>query len=428
MRTRLDRPHVLHAAHGDGETAPKTMSSRRLAPVLAGLRSPAGAAAASEPAVEQAPAEPRGASHPGALSAGELNSFLVNGYLIVPVDELGPAFHDKLYTKCCDSESGYRVGESDALVKEKFSWGETIPEITDVVASPTVSGALQSLLGPDCVMHPHRHMHTSMTRGDQGFHKDGHHIPVRDHRPRWMMGLYFANEVTVDMGPTCIVPESQYYEVDRLHWSTLGTHKEPPTLTTNPGRESWEAECSRVGQVMASADPAARDQMIERTGTFFGREQKKCTVPAGSMVFIHFDILHRGSRQAFEQAADLAMKGPDTSVSFRPMYKLQFFRATSPAATAALPASDWPLAEDGPATTFPATGAPGVRRFRSNAIAKCPQCLAAAKSCGARRAPAGGVAGDGPVDGRWPGDFEPAAWRRRGRGGRGSRDHAGRGD
>ena len=102
-----------------------------------------------------------------------------------------------------------------------------------------------------------------------------------------MMGLYFANEVTVDMGPTCIVPESQYYEVDRLHWSTLGTHKEPPALTTDPGRESWEAECSRVGRVMASADPAARDRMIERTGTFFGREQKKCTVPAGSMVFIH---------------------------------------------------------------------------------------------------------------------------------------------
>ena len=64
-----------------------------------------------------------------------------------------------------------------------------------------------------------------------------------------MMGLYFANEVTVDMGPTCIVPESQYYEVDRLHWSTLGTHKEPPALTTDPGRESWEAECSRVGRV-----------------------------------------------------------------------------------------------------------------------------------------------------------------------------------
>ena len=92
-----------------------------------------------------------------------------------------------------------------------------------------------------------------------------------------MMGLYIANEVTVDMGPTCIVPESQYYEVDRLHWSTLGTHKEPPALTTDPGRESWEAECSRVGRVMASADPAARDRMIERTGTFFGSE-RVCTI------------------------------------------------------------------------------------------------------------------------------------------------------
>jgi hypothetical protein len=34
---------------------------------------------------------------------------------------------------------------------------------------------------------------------DQNFHKDGHHIPMRHHRPRWIMGMYFCTDVTIEM-------------------------------------------------------------------------------------------------------------------------------------------------------------------------------------------------------------------------------------
>ncbi len=46
-----------------------------------------------------------------------------------------------------------------------------LPEITDIVRSPTLSGALHSILGPGYAMHPHRALHTANPNGDQQFHK-----------------------------------------------------------------------------------------------------------------------------------------------------------------------------------------------------------------------------------------------------------------
>lgn len=181
-----------------------------------------------------------------------MRSFIIDGYLVVRPEELGEAFHRELYERSCDLK-GWRVGVDPTGAVEPpppavtaGAW-EGLPEISDLVQAPTVKGALSSLLGPDCVMHPHRALHTSNSYRDQNFvrtirattatslpspslvltrhavqHKDGHHVPVRDHRPRWMMGLYYPSEVTLDMGPTCVVGGSQYYEVDRLAWNTLG--------------------------------------------------------------------------------------------------------------------------------------------------------------------------------------------------------------
>ena len=220
-------------------------------------------------------------------------------------------------------------------------------------------------------------LHTSSSKRDQGFHKDGHHIPVRDHRPRWIMGLYYPCKVKLDMGPTCIVPQSQYFEVDRLQWGTLATGSDPPTSANAPSYQQW-VEAVKVSTIkMNGSDPAARDEVLQRTGEFFGSQQKKLTVPAGkrllttptpclyqapsgdtrgttdrlfidsavrtppllillrclwhagSIVLIHFDILHRGSRQAFAACGEPTAPLPDElnefdpTIDFRPMFKLQ---------------------------------------------------------------------------------------------------------
>ena len=113
-------------------------------------------------------------------------------------------------------------------------------------------------------------------------HKDGHHIPVRDHRPKWMMGLYYPGEVTLDMGPTCVVGGSQYFEVDRLAWNTLGTGTDPPLSDTDPHAAAWEEASSRNSRIMSGSDPDARNELLDRTASFFeGRPQTKLVVPAG---------------------------------------------------------------------------------------------------------------------------------------------------
>ena len=95
------------------------------------------------------------------------------------------------------------------------------------------------------------------------------------------MGLYYPCEVKLDMGPTCIVPQSQYFEVDRLQWGALATCSDPPTSANAPTYQQWLKAVERSNMRMNGSDPAARDEVLERTGQFFGSQQKKLTVPAG---------------------------------------------------------------------------------------------------------------------------------------------------
>ena len=53
------------------------------------------------------------------------------------------------------------------------------------------------------------------TTGDNQMHKDGTSLPVREHRFRSVGYWYYSCDVEVEMGPTCIVPASQYWAVDR---------------------------------------------------------------------------------------------------------------------------------------------------------------------------------------------------------------------
>eukprot|EP01044_Picomonas_judraskeda_P019468 COSAG03_NODE_4111_length_1681_cov_4.101770_3_plen_266_part_00 len=107
---------------------------------------------------------------PIALSAAQVRSFVIDGYLIIRPEELGEAFHTELYERSCDLK-GWRVGVSEPAATPppavtKGAW-EGLPEISQLVESPTVKGALSTLLGEDCVMHPHRALHTSNSLRDQ---------------------------------------------------------------------------------------------------------------------------------------------------------------------------------------------------------------------------------------------------------------------
>lgn len=232
---------------------------------------------------------------------------------------------DEFYRKARDGVAAmtdlghgrYNINLANGTPERRFVWAD-LPQLSDLLQAPTVVGALTSLLGPGYSMHPHRALHNNNGNVDQFFHKDGHHVGERDHRPRWIMGLWFPHAVTIAMGPTCVIPGSQYLSVDGERWFDL-----LPEST----REDSKA-------ALAGGNTVARDDVLETAAATFGGAQRKLKVGANSMVFMHFDLLHRGSRQAFLDV-ELDDNGPlpfaiDPDIPWRPMVKLQFFRVCEP--------------------------------------------------------------------------------------------------
>ena len=90
-----------------------------------------------------------------------------------------------------------------------------VPDLYEILRDPAVDGALRSLLGADYLLHPHRHCHENPSgSGGQEMHQDSYENDhnVRHHRTRWAMAFYYPQDVPLEMGPTAILPASQYYE------------------------------------------------------------------------------------------------------------------------------------------------------------------------------------------------------------------------
>ena len=140
------------------------------------------------------------------LTDQEMRDFIINGYVKVKTD-FPPSFHENVYEQL------------DAMFEQTGNLGNNvlplIPEIQEVFDHPIVHGAMQGVLGSDYVMHSHRYCHYNPEGSDgQGFHKDTYEgdEQIRRHRCRWTMAFYYPQDVTEDMGPTAVLPGSQYYE------------------------------------------------------------------------------------------------------------------------------------------------------------------------------------------------------------------------
>ncbi len=193
-----------------------------------------------------------------------MRDFIVNGYCVINVDQ-PVALHDTIYEK------------TKAIIDEEGNPGNNllprVPEIRQVYDDPAVQGALTSLLGPDYVMHAHRHPHVNPphSRGG-GWHKDSYwgYAKVRDHHPRWIMAMYYPQDTPVEIGPTGVIPGSHYVE--------------------------------------------SREETIGADGA--GPDGSPASGKAGTVTIIHFDLWHR----AFPNGTD----------KVRYMMKFQFTRMSEP--------------------------------------------------------------------------------------------------
>jgi HEAT repeat protein len=146
-------------------------------------------------------------SAPTALDSAALAHFVRYGYVTVQTT-LPADFHADIYRRAA------------GVLDREGNWGNNIlpriPELRYVLEDAAVKGALTSLLGATYALHPHRYCHRNEPGSTaQRLHKDTREFSgdrhLRHLRPRWLIAFYYPEDVADDMGPTAIVPGSQYY-------------------------------------------------------------------------------------------------------------------------------------------------------------------------------------------------------------------------
>lgn len=199
---------------------------------------------------------------PVLLTDEQMRTFITEGFLILQTD-FSEEFHQRLTEQL-----------NQVYDQEGNPGNNLLPRIRDlqkVFDHPIVTGALTSVLGPNYLMHTHRHGHFNASPKAGGWHKDSYwgYKKMRNHHPWWAMVMYFPQDTPVELGPTGVMPGTQNYETRVF--------------------ESDEAE----GEAVASGK-------------------------AGTFALIHYDIWHRST--------------PNILGKPRFMLKFEFMRTQAPTA------------------------------------------------------------------------------------------------
>ena len=224
------------------------------------------------------------------FSDAQMKQFLTQGYMVIPIKDVEPDFHETIYQK---AKTLYRA-EDGGGVDFGNNVFPAVPEIGTIYQTPAVVGAISSVLGDSYVMHPHRHLHSRPFgeggTSDQNFHMDSYWgmTRTRHHAPRWVMALYYPHDVTLESGPTGIIPFSQYYEMPDYR-EGLGELHQSQDLSERD---------AAIDETVKSIDPALNGMPV--------------TVPGGSVVMMAYDVYHRGCRRR------------DDVADWRAMLKFQF--------------------------------------------------------------------------------------------------------
>lgn len=139
------------------------------------------------------------------LTDEQMSQFITEGFLILNTD-FSKQFHDQLYSSLSE------------VYKSEGNPGNNlfprIRELKTVFDNPVITGALTSVLGTGYMMHAHRHGHYNHSPKPGNWHKDSYwgYKRMRNHRPWWAMIMYFPQDTPLELGPTGVMPGSQYHE------------------------------------------------------------------------------------------------------------------------------------------------------------------------------------------------------------------------
>lgn len=144
-------------------------------------------------------------SKPQLLTDEQMRKFIAEGFLILKTD-LSKEFHQRLLEQLNEVYQDEGNPGNNLLPR--------IREVQKVFEHPVITGALTSVLGPDYMLHAHRHGHYNNSPQPGGWHKDSYwgYRRMRNHHPWWAMIMYFPQDTPIELGPTGVLPGSQYYD------------------------------------------------------------------------------------------------------------------------------------------------------------------------------------------------------------------------
>ncbi|TVY11202.1 HEAT repeat domain-containing protein [Paenibacillus cremeus] len=161
---------------------------------------------------------------PVLLTDEQMRKFITEGFLILKTD-FSEAFHQQL-----------RDQLNLVYEKEGNPGNNLLPRIRElqkVFDHPIITGALTSVLGPDYLLHTHRHGHLNAAPKPGNWHKDSYwgYKKIRNHHPWWAMIMYFPQDTPVELGPTGVMPGTQNYdtrtfEADESEYEAVASGKE----------------------------------------------------------------------------------------------------------------------------------------------------------------------------------------------------------
>ena len=213
---------------------------------------------------------------------------LLQGYLVVPVTGLPGEMHTRIY------EQALALRPEDYERQDLRRFGRSgdriyplIPQLANVIRSPSVAGALSSVLGRGWRLGCHRTLHGGGSA--QATHKDTQRDKPVLPPVRFCFVFYYPNGATAEMGATAVFPGSHLLSVDDQDWEQV------------------------------SEDPTVLGPHIQEV---------QATIPHGepAIVIGHGSLLHRATER-LPQADEMGL-------GHRPMFKLWFARTEDPMHTA----------------------------------------------------------------------------------------------
>ena len=233
-------------------------------------------------------------------------SFVSRGLALLGPADLGldPAVHRSVYEQ---ELAAFRAKQAISV--------ERVPDILKVLEAPGLVRACDQLLGPDWAILPFTH-NAPFASGafDQHWHKDDNGPWngrwQRHHHPIQIELLYYPQAVDPDMGPTAVVPGSQYWTFNHetnqdnfagadhldFEYQLEGMERVP---VSGP-RSAYDDDAVRAGRT--DHDLRMR-RAVEALGWPLTSAFEVAPIEAGSVLLYSHNLIHRGNhrRDAFER-------------------------------------------------------------------------------------------------------------------------------